>query len=230
LEARAGVQVSGWLVGEQDRRVGDQRARDGRSLLLATRKLGRLVVDAVGEADRAQRFTGARCSPTFARVDQRHLDVVERRGARDEVVALEDEPDLLVPDPGELVIAEHGDVGVIEDVAAGRRYVEAAEDVHQRRFARDARDHDGNELAAPDMQVDTLKGRHFDPAHPVGLGDPLEGDHPPVPTRTPPPPPPNPRLVPVPVPLDTLTVGITICSPSFRPPVTSVYWSPTTPV
>jgi len=47
-----GVQVSGGLVGEDDRRLGDDRPGDGRSLLLAARKLRRDVATAVGKTDR----------------------------------------------------------------------------------------------------------------------------------------------------------------------------------
>src|SRR5712691_7758345 len=108
----------------------------------------------------------------------------------------------------------------------GSVYVKAADDVHQRRLAGAAGAHDRDELALADMQVDALQRRHREPAHPVRLGYALEGDHPF--TCTPPPPKPPPRVLPVP--LDTLTVGMTTCAPSLRPPVTSVYWSPTTPV
>ena len=52
LEARARVEVARGLVGEEQRRVGHQRARDGDALLLAARELVRRVVEAVAEADR----------------------------------------------------------------------------------------------------------------------------------------------------------------------------------
>src|SRR5439155_975814 len=175
-----------------------------------------------------QRFAGTGGAPALTGVHQRHLHVVKGARAGDQVEALEDEPDLSVPDPRQLVVVEPGDVGAIEQVAAAGRHVQAADDVHQRRFARAACAHDGNEVATPDVEVDALQRRHLDPAHAVGLGDSFEGDHPPVPTRAPPKPPAPPRVLPVPV--VTRTVGMTTCSPSFRPPVTSVNWSPATPV
>jgi hypothetical protein len=49
--ARGGIEVPRRLVGEQDRRLGDQRPRDRHALLLAARQLGRLVVAPLGKAD-----------------------------------------------------------------------------------------------------------------------------------------------------------------------------------
>jgi hypothetical protein len=44
-----------------------------------------------------------------AGVDQRQLDVVQRRGARQQVERLEDEADVLVADARQLVVVEAGD-------------------------------------------------------------------------------------------------------------------------
>src|SRR5689334_25085973 len=55
LDARAAVEIAGWLIGEQDRRIVEQRARDGDALLLAAGELIRMVASAIGEADRGER-------------------------------------------------------------------------------------------------------------------------------------------------------------------------------
>src|SRR4051812_4163718 len=52
------VEVAGRLVGEDDRRVGDDRAGDRDPLLLAAGELGRLVVHPLGHADHVQRAQG----------------------------------------------------------------------------------------------------------------------------------------------------------------------------
>jgi hypothetical protein len=51
VAARCRVQVSGGLVRQDEVGVGHESARDGHALLLASRELGRPVVDPVGEAD-----------------------------------------------------------------------------------------------------------------------------------------------------------------------------------
>src|SRR5436190_416114 len=189
------------------------------------------MVGPVGKANRGERLAGARGPSSLTGVDQRHLHVVQGAGARDQVEALKHESDLSVADASEVVVVESRHVGAVEDIAAAGRHVQAPDDVHQGRLARSAGTHDGDEVTFADFEVDALQRVYLDLAHAVGLGDPLERDHPPPPTRPPPKPPPvpMPRVVPLPE-VETRTVGMTICSPSFKPPVTSVNWSPTTPV
>ena len=55
LVARLRVEVARGLVGDQDLRVGHDRARDRDALLLAARELPRVVVHPVGEADDRER-------------------------------------------------------------------------------------------------------------------------------------------------------------------------------
>ena len=49
------VELAGRLVEQDERRVGDDGARDGDALLLAARELARVVVQPVGEPDDAER-------------------------------------------------------------------------------------------------------------------------------------------------------------------------------
>src|SRR5437588_11713188 len=53
FDRRARVQIARRLVGEYERGVVDERARDCDSLLLSARKLVRVVLLATGESDRA---------------------------------------------------------------------------------------------------------------------------------------------------------------------------------
>ena len=103
LLAGGRVEVAGGLVGEQDRRLADQRAGDRDALPLAAGELVGPVVHAVREADRVERRLGAGAplAAGEAAVDERQLHVRERRGARQELERLEDEADLLVAEVGE---------------------------------------------------------------------------------------------------------------------------------
>ena len=103
FDARPRVEVAGRLVGQQDRRVVDQRARDRDALLLAARQLVRMVIRPVARGRPASSTVGRALVPLgrlqrVAAVEQRQLDVVERRGPRQQVEPLEHEPDLLVAD------------------------------------------------------------------------------------------------------------------------------------
>src|SRR5687767_11190977 len=110
LDARPCIEVSSRLVREDDRRLVDQRPRDGDALLLPAGELIRVVIHPLAEADDLEHFL--RAAVPFGRfhlvapavIEQRQLDVVERRRARQEVEALEDEADLAVPDHRELVL------------------------------------------------------------------------------------------------------------------------------
>ena len=98
------------------------------------------MVRALAEADRFQGSHGARVAlrrfHRLVRIEQWQLDIVERRGASQQVESLKHEPDLVVPHFGKLVAAELGDVAAVEEILAARRMIEAAEDVHQRRLPR----------------------------------------------------------------------------------------------
>ena len=48
------VEVAGWLVAEQESRVGDNGTRNANALLLTSRKLPWVVLHAVGEANHLQ--------------------------------------------------------------------------------------------------------------------------------------------------------------------------------
>ena len=70
FDARLAVEVAGRLVGQQQRRLVDQRAGDGDALLLAAGKLVGMMVGALGRGRRVRappwracvaRATGMRC-------------------------------------------------------------------------------------------------------------------------------------------------------------------------
>ena len=175
-----GVEVAGRLVGEQQLRLVDQRARDRDALLLAAGELARLVLLAPREAH--DREALSRLLLALARrvavrgVDQRQLDVLERRRAGEQVERLEDEADLPVPDLGALVAVEPGDVDPVEKVAARRGPVEAADDVHEGALAGPGRPHDGDELARVDREGYAVEGPDLDLAHRVDLDEVLDPD------------------------------------------------------
>ena len=122
----------------------------------------------------------ARSDPILRRhagVDQRQLDVVERGRARQQVEGLEDEPDLLVPDAGQVVVVHRRDFLAVEQVAALRRRVEAADQVHQRGLARPRRPHDRDVLAPLDVDREAAQRVDLLVAHHVGLPEIVRRNH-----------------------------------------------------
>ncbi len=153
-------------------------ARDRDPLLLPARQLVRLVVHARFEPHLTKRVLCA--APPFAlfhaAVDQRQLDVFERRGARQEVVPLENEAEHAVSHDGARVIGTRSHVGRPEPVRPSGRPVEAPQDVHHRALARAARPDDGDELPLQDAEVHVDERAHGDLSRAVVLFDVVELD------------------------------------------------------
>src|SRR6267378_1615706 len=134
---RRRVEVARRLVGEQDARVVHQRPRDGHALALAAGQLVRLVLHPVPQPhplERPRRPDAAR-GATEPRVNQRQLHVVQRGRTGKQVERLEDEADLLVADPGQLIVGQIGDLLSVEPILPCGRRVETADQVHERRFS-----------------------------------------------------------------------------------------------
>jgi hypothetical protein len=173
LLAGAGVEVAGGLVGEQHLRLAHQGAGDGDPLLLTAGQLVRPVVEAVAHAHPLQGRLRAPPSlpPARTPVHQGHPDVVEGAGAGQQLEGLEDEADGAVAQLGQLVLAHRGDVAAAHPQHAGRRPVEPAEQVHQRRLAGAGRPDDGGVVAALDGEGDAAEGVDRDALELVGAGD-----------------------------------------------------------
>ncbi|MCY1410087.1 hypothetical protein D9M71_254500 [compost metagenome] len=161
LLAAAAVQRAGRFVGEDDAAAVHQRAGDGNPLLLAAGKLVRAIVQAFAEPQALQQFSGAH-GAFFGRpagVEGRHFDVLPRAAGGNQVVTLEDETERLAAQPGQLVAVHIRHVDTGEAVAAGAGAVEAAEQVHQGRFAGTGRADDGDKLAGLDAQRHAMQHR-----------------------------------------------------------------------
>ena len=162
LLAGGAVEIAGRLVGQQDAGRVDQRARDGHALPLSAGELVGPVLDPVAQPDPRERITRQRAALLGSQpgVDQGELHVVQRRGPGQQVEGLEHESDLLVPDPGQLVVVQLAHPVAVQPVLARRRAVEAADQVHEGGLARARRSHDGDELVLPNDHVDSSEGVH----------------------------------------------------------------------
>ncbi len=178
LVAGLGVDIAGRLVGEEHVGFGHDRPGDGDALLLTAGELARGVMGARFEADPRQRFHGERPAlpVAHAAIDQRQLDILDRRGAGEQVEALEHEAEIMPAQQRALLAVEPPDLDAVEKVAAARRLIEAADDVHGRRLARARWAHHRHELAFADAEADAVKRAHAALAAPIDLGDVAELD------------------------------------------------------
>ena len=101
--ANVAVEISCWLVGQDQRRLADEGAGYGNSLLLAAGKLAGVVVDPFAKSDLFEEFQSV-----FALFGSRHvwpveegqLDVFESGSSAQQIEVLEDKPDFPVPNRG----------------------------------------------------------------------------------------------------------------------------------
>ena len=171
LDAGLRVEVARGLVGQHEGGIVHQRAGDRHPLALPPGELVRPVAHPIVELDQAERSGRPLVADRRrdARVDQGQFDVVQRGRPRQQVERLEDEPDLLVPDAREIVVVHPADVLAVQQVLAARRRIETADEVHQRRLARPGGSHDGDELAALDVDRHAAQRVDLLGSHPVRL-------------------------------------------------------------
>ena len=176
------IEIAGGLIGKQKARRIDQGAGDGDALLLAAGELAGRIAFAVAETEQLQRGArpfgayGATLRPRGG-VVERQTDILKRASASQQVEALEHEAEALAADTGEIRLAQCRDIDAFHEVMTAGRLVEAAENVHQRRFARAGRAHDGDELAGLDGEADAAERFNLDIADNERAGDILYLDH-----------------------------------------------------
>ena len=120
LGAAGGVEVAGGLVGEDDRRLADQRAGAGDALLLAARHLARLVAEPRRRPTASTTWSNhARSGLRPARLSgSRMFSSAVRVGHQ--VEGLEDEADPLAAQGGEVLVLELAQRRAADDGLAGR--------------------------------------------------------------------------------------------------------------
>ncbi len=172
--AGGNVERAGWLVAKQDVGPLGNRPCDGNALLFAAGQLRGKVIQPMLESHELQRLLG--CHGRIGNLrDQR--DVLACGQAGNEVVELEDEPDVMTTVVGERRVAGGGQVAVLVDDPPRRRHVETAEDVEQGGLAaaRGAEQH--HELRCVDVEVDTAERFDCDFAHVLDLGHAARDEH-----------------------------------------------------
>src|ERR1017187_858985 len=164
FERGRGVQVAGGLVGQNQRRVGDDGARHSDTLLLAAGKLSRQVMQSIAEAHQGERGGGVLDALGLLQIREleRKLDIFQRGEHRYEVELLEDEADVFVAPVGDLAVVELAQ-GVAQDadLTAGGP-VHGGDQVQQRGLAGAGWAHQRHELAFRNFQVHILQGDHVE--------------------------------------------------------------------
>lgn len=114
------IEVACWLIGEKNLGACRKGAGDGNALLLAARKLSRIMIKTVAKADPFQGFGGAgRC---IGQAPELHGDrhVLDCRESGDEMEGLENDADVFTADAGQCFLGFSGKIFPGQnDIAAG---------------------------------------------------------------------------------------------------------------
>ena len=180
LDAGARVEVAGRLVGQQDRRLRHERAGDRDALLLPARELVRVVIGAVGQPDRRQALHRqlaplgrASLPPPYSSGSSTLSSAVVRESRLN---PWKTNPIFLLRTVGELILRHLRHVLAVEDVLAGRRPIQTAQDVHQRRLAGAGRPGHGQELAGLHFERHAAQRADLDFADDVRLDEVSDRD------------------------------------------------------
>ena len=157
-----GVQRAGRFVGQDDLPTVHQRAGQGHALLLAARKLIRQVSTPFLQAHSLKQRRGplAPGRGTLGTVDRRHFHVLQGAEPRQQQIALENEPEVTIAQPGEFIRCHRLRWLTVDEIAALRRPVHAAQHVHQCRLARARGTDNGDELTCADGQAEIAQRDH----------------------------------------------------------------------
>src|SRR5262249_40089430 len=146
------IEIARRLISQQQVRLVDERASDCHALLLSSRQLRRLVVEAVAETDGFERPPAKSFDVVPTGIQERQLHLLQSRRSWKHVKQLKDEADSLVSESRFRVHVELRDVRAIQKVSTSVRPVEQAEDIHQCRLTRPRLADNRNEVAAVDPQ------------------------------------------------------------------------------
>ena len=149
LKRGTGVEVSGCFVRENHGRIVYQCACDGNALHLSSGHLIGFVFQTVAQPHSLQRFdsTAATFGSTHGRVvHKRQFDILHSGRFGQQIVTLEHEPDLTIPQHRTLRFAHRADGNIIEQILSACRGVQTAQYIKERRLSRTGSTHDGDKL------------------------------------------------------------------------------------
>ncbi|HEX7779284.1 MAG TPA: hypothetical protein VF424_08610 [Vicinamibacterales bacterium] len=172
------VQISGRFVRQQERGPADKGAGDRHALLLASGQRPGPVMRTIGQPHPVEQ--GLRAHPPLTgrqpRNSEGHLDVFERRELRQQVMELEDESDMAIPESHACGVIHLIDRGVTDANRPGVEGIEAAQDMEQRALADTGRADNRDHFALLDPEIQLMQHFEFSGGGAVRLGESADLD------------------------------------------------------
>src|SRR5690606_35555820 len=155
LASLVGVEIAGWLVGEDELWIGNQGAGDADELLLAAGELAWVEVSLPDDVKAIEHIAHDALALLLRRVaiGERHFEILIDREVVEEVITLENETEGLLLEFEAALLVHLVHRLAFEPVFSGPRAVVQAQHVEQGRFAGAGGAHDRQEIAARDIQI-----------------------------------------------------------------------------
>src|SRR6266403_1250413 len=163
------IQVSRWLVGEENLRLIDDRPRDGHALLLAAGEFRGLVMKTARQTEHLGYDIEAVRVETVAMNELRDGDIPLGRQRGEQIETLEDEADFVAAQFGARGVAQFSEVIPVDQDLAPGGLRQAADYVQQRSLAAARRPHHGDRFARLYREIHATQRRDFDLARAVEL-------------------------------------------------------------
>ena len=171
--AGGSVKIAGGLIGKENSGAIDQRAGDGRALLLAAGKLARAMADALFESDALEGLADARGS--FGAVDfreaQRKFDVFFERHPREKIEGLKNHAHGLPSVARELERGHLREILAVREDRAGAGAVEPGDEIEKGGFSGARAAEKREKFTYRDGERDFVDGADDGFAHEVVAGD-----------------------------------------------------------
>lgn len=169
LATRISIQVSSWLIGNQNSRTCNQRSCNRHPLLFASRKLCRKMTESITKSHKPQFLARLVEGIAITGEFQRHGDILQSGHVRDKVKGLENDPDMAASKDGKAVLI-HG-----ANRLSGNAHTalvcafQSGHDHQQRGLARTARSQ--NSDAFPLRNLQGCTGQDMDTRRAIAQGE-----------------------------------------------------------
>lgn len=154
------VQVAGRFVGHDDPRIIDQGAGDGYPLLLAAGQLPGGFCRNVADIHLIQSVHGLLLDDIpgqSAQAEGGYHDILQDRELRQQIMELENEPDVFISEPGKCAFSQTRDAGPVDREVALIVCIECGKQVEERGLPATRLADDRNKFAFADAEVDILQ-------------------------------------------------------------------------
>ena len=159
---RLRVEVPGRFIGQDDRRIADERSSDRNPLCFTTGELGGDVIEARAEANSLEGHSRRSPPPPHGptSIEQAIGHVIESRVTGQQMELLKDEANLASSQRRQLAIRQRGDVVSRHFDSPRRRPIECAHQMEQGRFAGAGRSDNRQQFTGPYVERHPINGPH----------------------------------------------------------------------